>query len=98
MEIVVMKMTASDTRYSANYNGIRMQLLYNDELQCELRIKTHQQARQLLTDWARLKKHPAQILKFQELAQSYVGATVDDIVVSDDGESYFINGKLLETI
>ena len=93
-----MKMTASDARYSANYNGIRMQLFYNDELQCELRIRTYQLARQLLTDWARLKKPPTQILKFQELAKSYVGATVDDIAVSEDGDSYTINGKAVETI
>ena len=75
-----------------------MQFFYREILQCELEIRTHEHARRVLADWSRLKIPPTQVIQYQALAKQYVGATVDDITLTEDGKSYLINGKEISTI
>lgn len=84
--------------YSANYTGTRMLFFYKGELQCELDIRSRLQARQMLADWARLKIPPPQVKFYQDLVKGYVGATVDDVTITEDGKSYCINGKPVANI
>lgn len=88
-----MWISKTNKNYTAKYVGTKMSFFYKDELECELVVPTSEQARQLLIDWPKLDIPPAQIQFYYSLITNYVGATVDDITVSEDGNTYFLNGK-----
>lgn len=52
----------------------------------------------MLADWARLQIPPAEVKHYQELIKGYVGATVDDVSLGEDGKTYYINGKSIDSI
>jgi hypothetical protein len=92
-----MKLTCSNKDYTATHVGLKMKFYHSGELQCELEVRTASQARKLLEDWSRLKKSPVEVQQYQELIKRFVGATVDDVTVSPEGE-YYINGKAIDLI
>jgi len=87
----------SDSDYTAEHKGIKQKFFYKKQFQCELEVRTYREARKMLDDWARLKIPPPQIKRYQELIKNYVGATVDDVTLGEDGE-YYINGKSTHVI
>lgn len=93
-----MQLDSSNSDYSAKHIGTKMQFFYKSEFQCELIVRSNSQARQLLASWARLQIPPTQVKLYHGLIEGYVGATVDDVTVSDDGKTYYINGKSLAII
>ena len=88
-----MWISKTNKNYTAKLIGTKMSFFYKEELECELIVRTSEQARQLLIDRPRLRIPPAQIQFRYDLITDYVGATVDDITVSEDGNTHYLNGK-----
>lgn len=94
---MTMWISKTNPDYAASHVGIRMRFFYKQRLQSELEVRKNSTARKLLEDWARLRISPEQVQQYQRLTCNYVGATVDDVTIGQDGE-YYINGKSVETI
>ena len=86
----------NDDRYSAVYNGTNARFYYEGQLQYQLKVRSVREARQMLSDWARLPYSPEQLQFCYQLCSEYVGATIDDITIEEG--RYLINGKAIATI
>ncbi|MGB0846808.1 MAG: hypothetical protein ACPGSM_08780 [Thiolinea sp.] len=84
--------------YSGRYNGKTMQFFYQKSLQATLRVSSFAEAKKLLKDWARLSLPPEQVQYRQQIADTYLGALIDDVTLGEDGYTYYINGKAVHTI
>lgn len=98
-ESTKMKITSvHDANYTANFQRYKADFYLKGTFQITIDIRTLQQVKEILNDWARLKISIVDVMAFQKVSKSFVGCTVDDVKYSPDGESFTVNGKKIECI